>query len=583
MFNRSGVALFYAMLSHCLKGSSPIWGLVIVLVLHAGAVVEAQVHHHSQVGGGDREAALQKLGTVDMPISCAASVQTPFERGIALLHSFWYEEAAKQFRSVVAADPKCSMAYWGIAMTEWRPFWDGLPPERRDAGRIEIDRAVELHPKSDRERRYVAALSSYLHADSTEGSEPLRRYVDAMDSLYTAYPEDVEAQAFYGLALASNIGQADPLGDARKAISVLEPGFRAHPDHPGFAHYMIHTCDSPQLAGEGLLAAEKYAAIAPSSPHALHMPGHIFARLGMWREDIDSNLASVRASEYAEKHSLGGVTHEFHALEFLLYAYLQQGDDAKAKFIIDNLESTASHLRSLPGIENDGMEHFLTYFEVELPSIYHLEMHEWKAVLAIREPKDAIPSARYFRSWSQAIAAGHLRDAATADAAVALASRWADETEKEQSPIGLEIAVSQATIKAWQSFAHRKDEQALEEIRVAADIQDRVGQAEVDIPAREMFADMLLAENRPTEALVQYRVALRLSPNRFDALYNAGQAAEAAGKPEDAAAFYRQLLKVTNGGANTLRPEVRYSRSFLDHLAVHSRLLYGHDLSTEAP
>jgi hypothetical protein len=201
-----------------------------------------------------------------MPISCAASVQAPFERGIALLHSFWYEEALKQFQSVAAADPQCAVAHWAIAMTEWRPFWDGMPDDRRKAGIVEIDKATALHPRTDREQRYVAALSGYPHADPSQNEKSVHAYTNVMGALHTAYPDDVEAQAFYGLALAASAGQEDPVSDARKALAVLEPGFEAHPDHPGFAHYIIHTCDSPQLAREGLPAAEKYAAIAPSSP-----------------------------------------------------------------------------------------------------------------------------------------------------------------------------------------------------------------------------------------------------------------------------------------------------------------------------
>ena len=436
-----------------------LYALFIFSLLASSKVLTAQQHHQHVAEGGDTSAALEKLGAVHMPVSCAPSVQTPFERGIALLHSFWYEEALKQFQSITTADPQCAMAHWAVAMTEWRPFWDGIPNDRRKIGIAEIDKAMALHPRNDREQRYIAALSSYLHTDPSQNEKPVHAYADAMGALHSTYPDDVETQAFYGLALAASIGQENPVGDARKALAVLKPGFEAHPDHPGFAHYIIHTCDSPQLAREGLPAAEKYAAIAPSSAHARHMPGHIFARLGMWQEDIDSNVASVRASEYAEKHNLGGVTHELHAYEFLIYAHLQQADDVDAKRVLDYTEPMAAHLHSLPDIANDGMAPFITYAEVEFPSIYNLEMHNWKAILAIPEPANSIASTKYFRFWAQAIAAGHLRDAGTADKATAAASRLADATQKEGSPIGAEIAVAQSTIKAWQSIAHKQDEQ----------------------------------------------------------------------------------------------------------------------------
>ena len=544
--------------------------LATLALLVSSTVLSAQQHHHG-AEGGDANVAIEKFGVVHMPISCASNVQAPFERGIALLHSFWYEEAIKQFQAVATADPECAMAQWGLAMTEWRPFWDGMPEDRRKAGIVEIDKATALNAKTDHERRYITALSGYLHAEPSQHDVALHAYDEAMSALHKAYPNDVEAIAFYGLALAASVGTEDPVGDGRKALAVLEPGFRAHPDHPGFAHYIIHTCDSPQLAREGLPAAEKYASIAPSSAHALHMPGHIFARLGMWQEDIDSDEASVRASEYAEKNHLGGVTHELHAYEFLLYAYLQKADDTNAKRVLDNTEPMAAHLRSLPELANDGMAPFITYAEVEFPGIYYLERGDWKAVLAIPEPANSIVSTRYMRAWTQAIAAGHLRDADAADKAVVEAQQFADGAKKEGSPIGAEITVAQGTVKAWQSYAHRQDEQALQQISVAADLQDRVGQQEVDIPAREMFADMLLADNRPAEALVQYRTAIQLSPNRLNALYHAGRAAEAAGKPDEAASYFRQLMKVTGYGAYTQRPEISYARTFLSKDHAHGR------------
>lgn len=537
----------------------------IVFVLTLSVLPLRAQHHHHGAEGGDANAAIEKFGAVHMPISCAPAVRAPFERGIALMHSFWYEEAQKQFRAVAADDPTCAMAHWALAMTEWRPFWDGMPDDRRKSGIVEINKATALNAKTDRERRYIAALSGYLHADPAQNKQALHTYDEAMNALHTAYPDDVEATAFYGLALAASVDteDPDPVGDARKALVILEPAFKAHPDHPGFAHYIIHTCDTPQLAREALPAAEQYASIAPSSAHALHMPGHIFARLGMWQEDIDSDEASMRASELAEKNHQSGVTHELHAAEFLLYAYLQEADDANAKRILDNTEPMAAHLRSIPDLANDGMSPFITYAEVEFPGIYDLETNDWRAALSIPEPQNSIVSTKFMRAWIQAIAAGHLRNSQAADQAFAAAQQLADATAKEGSPIGNEIAVTQGSIKAWQSFAHNEDAQALQEMSAAADIQDRVGQAEVDIPAREMYADMLLADNRPVEALAQYKTVLKLSPNRLNALYNAGRAAEQAGLPQEAIGYYQQLIKVANGGRQSQRFQVTHALNFL--------------------
>jgi hypothetical protein len=523
--------------------------------------------HHLHATEAISSTALLKLGSVDFPVSCAASVQTPFNRGVAMLHSFWYEEARKQFASVAHADPSCAMAQWGLAMTEWRPFWDGIPDDRRKSGVAEIYAAAALHPQTERERQYIAALSEYLHSDSSQNVMAASLYAKAMGKLHAAYPNDVEAQAFYGLALAAAaaIDPNDPIVADRKALTVLESGFEAHPDHPGFAHYIIHTCDNPQLALEALPAAKKYAAIAPASAHALHMPSHIFARLGMWQEDIAANLASVNASELAAKEHLDGVAHEMHAYEFLLYAYLQDGNDAGARKIYEYPTAMIQHLASIPGIQNDGMYMFTSYVRVEFPSIYHLERHEWKEVLSIPMPEHPLLSSQYFLFWAHAIAAGHLRDAAAADQAVSSAQKIYKEVEAEGSPISAEIHATFLCMEAWQAYAHHHDSEALAQLSASANEQDRVGQAEVDIPAREMHADMLLAEGEPAEALAQYKMDLKLSPDRFNALAGAAQAAVAAGHADEGTRFYRQLLRVTHCGRESRRPEIIRANAYLNH------------------
>jgi len=530
----------------------------------------AQHHHHSDEAVSKTE--ILKLGSVDFSIACRVSVQTPLNRGVAMLHSFWYEEARKQFLSISQADPSCAMAQWGLAMTEWRPFWDGLPDERRKSGRAEIDAATALHPRTERERRYIAALSEYLHSDPSQNAAAVSRYARAMGYLHSAYPDDVEVRAFYGLALsAAAMLDNDPIAADRRALAVLQPGFEAHPDHPGFAHYIIHTCDNPQLALQALPAARKYAAIAPASAHALHMPGHIFARLGMWQEDIEANLASVNASELAAKEHLDGVAHEMHAYEFLLYAYLQDGNDREARKIAEYPTAMIHHLETVPGIQNDGMYIFTSYAQVEFPSIYHLERHEWKDVLAISMPEHPLQSSRYFLLWARAIAAGHLRDSSAADQAVAEAQKIYKRVEAEGSPISAEIHATFRTMQAWQEYAHHHDSEALAALSASAEEQDRVGQAEVDIPAREMYAEMLLAEGRAAEAMVQYRTDLKLSPNRFNGLAGAAQAAVASGQTKEASRFYRQFLRGTANGRASQRPEIARASSFLSKVKMHAK------------
>lgn len=537
--------------------------LVLTTALLSCTEMLAQEHHHHGSEGGDPVVAMERFGEVSFPISCEVASQRPFERGVALLHSFWYEEAARQFSAVAAKDPMCAMADWGLAMTEWRPGWDGLPEARRQVGMHAIDKAIALHPKTDRERQYIASLSSFLHAEAKDREKATSDLSVAMGRLFAAYPADVEARAFYGLALFANIGVTDPTGDAKKALLVLKPGFAEHPNHPGFAHYIIHSCDSPQLAREGLSAAQRYAAIAPSSPHALHMPGHIFARLGMWPEDIESNKASAKASKVAEKMHQGGVAHQMHADEFLLYAFLQQADDAEAKQIAELPPMLTAHLSSLPGIASDGMAEMIPYVNVEYPGIYRLEMRDWAGALAVEVVPDPSGYAFGYAQWVHGIAAGHLRNAKAAKAAKEGLEGAIAEAKKHGLPPYLLITldISLATVSGWERFASKDESAALKIMSDNADLQDRFGQGEVDIPVREMYADMLLESNRPAEALTQYKASLMTSPNRFNGLANAGLAAERAGDRSTAQALYRQLLQTTRGGANTARPEIAHAKT----------------------
>jgi hypothetical protein len=556
-----------------LPGMRPLSSFVAPSLLTAAlafgaATLFAQEHHHHGAEGGDAK-SIERLGTVSFPTSCSANTRIPFERGIALMHSFWYEEASAQFRSVAAADPQCAMAQWGIAMTEWRPLWDGLPDDRRRLGRAEIAKAQSLKPPSDREQRYVNALAIIFNADSSGADQATAAYVQAMASLHAAYPQDHEAAAFYALGILAGMDSSNPVGTGRRALAVLEPEFAANPNHPGFAHYIVHAADMPQLAHEGLPAAQRYLAIAPSSPHALHMPGHIFARLGMWPEDIASNEKSAKASEEAAREGKGGASHELHAYEFLFYAYLQEADDANARRIVEGTPALIARLRKIPGIENDGMIGFASAFQVEANGIYRLETGDNAGALAI-EPDKADQYAREEGDWVHAIAAGRLRDAAAAEAAQAdAAEMYAQRRKTNPSTYSLTVMkIPEGTISAWTSFARHQDADALREIAATADLQDRFGQSEVDIPVREMYADMLLMSGRPADALTQYRTSLANSPNRFNGLFHAAQAAEQTGDSAAALGFYRQLLTVTGNGAHSTRTELAHAR---EYLATHDQ------------
>ena len=285
-------------------------------------------HHHSDTP--------EQWGHVSFPTSCAARSQAPMERGVALLHSFGYTEAQMQFEAIAKDDPACAMAHWGIAMTQFQELWG-----RPDAASLKLGteemakaRALAAPPATitPREQAYIAALSAFFNPADIPFQQWTDAYEAKMNALHQEFPEDVEGAAFDALSMLASVAPDDTsLTHEHQALAILVPLFAAHPEHPGLAHYIIHTCDTPALAPDGLGAAREYAKIAPSSPHALHMPGHIFARLGMWQEDIDSNLASVAASEKAEAAGQPGSAHQMHADEFLIYAYLQVGQDEKAK------------------------------------------------------------------------------------------------------------------------------------------------------------------------------------------------------------------------------------------------------------
>ena len=303
------------------------WLLLLLLLLTSIAAVSAaadddQSHHHHE------DLTATELGTVTFPVSCAAGVQKPFERGVALLHSFWYEEAEKEFRQIALDDPHCVMAHWGVAMSLWHQLWDHPDAKVIERGLDESHQAETTDgPATPRERAYIAAISAfYSNSKKLDHAVRAKAYSDSMKKVYEAYPDDHEAAVFYALSLlASEPHNDETFANRKQAAAILEKLFAVEPDHPGVAHYLIHSYDKPRLAELGLPAARRYAQIAPAAPHALHMPSHIFARVGLWQDDINSNLASIAATRKTAAIHMGGEGHQFHAMDFLLYAYLQSG------------------------------------------------------------------------------------------------------------------------------------------------------------------------------------------------------------------------------------------------------------------
>jgi tetratricopeptide (TPR) repeat protein len=527
----------------------------------ASSMPDMEHHHHDDTA--------EQLGHVSFPTSCAARSQAPMERGVALLHSFGYTVAQMQFEAIAKDDPACAMAHWGIAMTQFQELWGRPDAASQKLGTEEMAKARALAAPpatiTPREQAYIAALSAFFDPADIPFQQRADAYEAKMNALHREFPEDVEGAAFDALSMLASVAPDDTsLTHEHQALAILVPLFAAHPEHPGLAHYIIHTCDTPALAPDGLGAAREYAKIAPSSPHALHMPGHIFARLGMWQEDIDSNLASVAASEKAEAAGQPGSAHQMHADEFLIYAYLQVGQDEKAKALTDKMRAVSEHMSAMPGM--DDMKDAGPLFDNELRAIYAAEMHDWKA-LAVQTPAPGSkPTDTFFSYWGQGIAAGHLRDAKLAAAALKGFDASLDAVKKSPTMADYASAldVKRDEMVGWQAFAEGHPDAALAAMRKAADQQDKLGQAEVDIPAREMLGDLLLLEDKPTEALTEYRVALKLSPNRLNGLLSAGEAAEQAKRPEEARGFYSAAAKQTDAGAHTQRPEVAHAVKMAD-------------------
>jgi tetratricopeptide (TPR) repeat protein len=514
-----------------------------------------KTHHHHE------ELTEAQLGTVTFPVSCAQSVQKPFERGVALLHSFWYDEAEKEFQQIAADDPHCAMAHWGIAMSLWHQLWNHPDKKIIERGLDEVHQAKTTDgPATPREKTYIAAIAAfYDKSKKLDHDARANAYSAAMKKVYEAYPDDHEAAIFYALSLlASGPHEDTTFANRKQAAAILEPLFASQPDHPGVAHYLIHAYDKPQLAQLGLPAARRYAQVAPAAPHALHMPSHIFARVGLWPDDIKSNLASIAATRKMAAMNMGGEGHQFHAMDFLFYAYMQSGRDADARALMDEIRAMPNKHDDMYGKGYDPHAATLAH----LTAIYPIEMHDWATAAALPPAEVAGTAEDSTIYWARAIGSAHLRKPEDVRKDVASIESIRKKLAAEKSEFAEEVESDGKEAKAWLLFAEGKDDAAIAALRTIADKEDSLGDEPEGIPAREMIADMLLEAKRPQQALTEYQTDLKLNPNRFDGLYGAARAAEAAGQQKDAAEYYATLLKVCDG-SNSTRPELSRARELV--------------------
>jgi tetratricopeptide (TPR) repeat protein len=499
---------------------------------------------------GASKAATDHLGEVDFPISCSEQAQVEFNHAVALLHHMTYPQAKAAFAHVAELDPGCAMAHWGIAMSLFQPLWPTRPgPDELQEGWAAVQRADALNSATERERLYIAAAEAFFRdPDSADYWARVGRWEKAMETLYQRFPNDPDAATLYALAhLATAPAGASSLDHQNRAAAILLAVHAKHPDHPGSIHYLIHANDSPGREHDSLDVVRAYAEIAPDNPHALHMPTHIFTRLGMWDEDIQGNL---KAADAALAHPAGDhdqyVSDEFpHAIEYLVYAYLQQGADDAAARQLDRLRSTK-------GLQPT----FKTAFHTSsIPARYALERRAWSeaADLAPR-PHDGLPWDRF--SWAEAVTwfarglgAAHLSRPADAQRALDRLS----EFEQAASQAGEELFTRQIRVlrlgaSAWLAHAQGSDELALEQMRAAAEFERTTPKPAVTpaptLPADELLGDLLMELGRPQEALAAYESSLDLYPNRFNGLLGAARAAQALDDGETAHRYYAALVKM---------------------------------------
>jgi tetratricopeptide (TPR) repeat protein len=483
------------------------------------------------------QAASPGLGKVSFPVSCKPEVRSGFERGVALLHSFQYAAAENSFREVSQQDPQCAMAYWGLGMSVYHPLWDGADEKAISSGLAFVEKARAIGTSDTREREYIHALwIFYTH----QGDRRLTDYSRALAGICKHYPEDGEAQAFYALSLLALPEKGDDLETRKQVIAILNKLAAAQPEHPGAVHYLIHAADTPELAAEGLNAARRYAKIAPDSSHALHMPSHIFVRLGLWQESIASNQAAALAASEATRNHMGEAHYQFHAMDFLDYSYLQIGEEGKARQIVAGLDK-------VPGRSDE----VTTNVRVNLTTRNALELHRWNDALALKPEGDAMDRQLVF--MTRAIAAARTGDVKAAEENIkALKKAIAAEKNGNKHWQGYRRDVAES----WLDYARGRQEKALKKLRAAADMQDRDDPGPFSVSAREMLADMLLELRQPAQALREYEAVLKLVPNRFNALFGSARAAEISGDSATAQRYFSRLRE--NCPAQADRQELQH-------------------------
>jgi len=510
----------------------------------------------SAPAGVAQEKTVEQLGKVTFPTSCDPKVQAQFERGVAMLHSYWFTEAGKVFDAVAKQDPNCVMAYWGYAVNLLGNSLVGPPPAKDAQAAWEaLERARAVGAKTQRERDWIEALSAYYRDyDKVSLDDRLLAYTKAMEQMTQSYPDDFEAWAYYALTLQASAPKTDrSYTDQLKSAAILEKLFKQNPQHPGVSHYLIHAYDYPPLADKGIDAARRYAGIAPAAPHARHMPSHIYSMVGLWEESIASNRSALQVQK-----------DYYHATDFMVYAHLQLAQDGKAKALIDEIYKVGRDELLLK--DNIGTLGAYTALAV-IPARYALERADWKGAAVL----PAVPTKRLVADSLIRFTRG-LGMARSGD--LAGAKREIDALQGIKTPLekvkdSYWAARSQEQIlavSAWVAYTEGAREQAVKLMRAAADGEDgsvkHVAMENRLYPMRELFAELLLESGQAGPALREFEAALKENPNRYRGLYGAARAAEAAGDRQKAEAYFSKFVAVS-AKADTDRPEIAQAKTFL--------------------
>ncbi len=528
-------------------------GLALAVIIACPVLAFAQ---HEQHGAG-----AEKLGTVNFETSCKAETRADFNRAVALLHSFEYRPATEGFQKVLGVDPNCAIAYWGMAVAQWgNPFGGIKTGPLLERGRDAVQKGLSIGSPTPRERAYISAIGElFKDAATVPHRDRTLAYAKAMEAVQRDNPKDVEARIYYALAVNQTALTTDKTYSAQlQAAQILEPLWKQYPNHPGLPHYIIHAYDHPPLAPKALDAARRYSAIAPSAPHALHMPSHTFTRVGYWKDSVETNIKSEQTAL-----AQGVIGEALHAMDYQAYAYLQMAQDQKAKAVLDRLAPTVAKL-DLNAMGGAAAPVAGLYARNAIAARWVLERGMWADAASLPVQSSSFPQVDAITHNARAIGAARAGKPADAKPEVEKLAALRDALAKD--PYWTEqVDIQRQNATAWLAFAEGRKDEAISLMRKAADAEDATDKSAISpgpiAPARELLGEMLLEAGNAKDALLAFEATMKKEPNRFRGAYGAARAAEAMGNKTAAAKFYRQVLEIAKDSDNQ-RPELKKARSF---------------------